>query len=489
MALHDFHFPPVCFAYMLSSQVRPSKRPPVELSPAFHGQEKNTEASVDSFEASVIQNTDEFKHLPEWQLACDVAASKSFSRSEFLPKFLLYVCAQQLAGKTDEITEQRIGIEVFQRPHGYNPGEDNIVRNYARLLRKRLTEYFDNQGVHHSLRIEIPRGGYVPHFQPGQRSAGSHLSLETKAPEPVVSETPREKSRSTVLFTSNHIGIAALAAAAFIGLLAGAVLQHAGWLPGAKQTSSAAHILWTQLFQQNRNLMIVPPDSGLGILENLTGQTVTLEEYASGKYLTANTAVPGLAPDNYNDLRGQRYTSMVGLKIASSLLQLPEFIPSRAEIRDARDMSLEDFKNSDVILIGSVHANPWVELFEKNLNFELTYTNKVDQSYIVNKEPLGAEKKIYRNGGDGNQNRTYGVIDYLPNLHNTGHVLIIQGLNMAATQAAAELLFNREAIQPVLEKARRSDGSLNRFELLIETTSIVATSPSAHIIGMRFYRS
>jgi hypothetical protein len=82
----------------------------------------------------------------EWQLALRVAASKGFCKSDLLQKFLLYVCEQQLMGNTREITEQRIGTQIFNRATDYNPGEDNIVRSYARLLRKRLDEYFEREG-------------------------------------------------------------------------------------------------------------------------------------------------------------------------------------------------------------------------------------------------------------------------------------------------------------------------------------------------------
>src|SRR5580698_10340028 len=101
---------------------------------------------------------------PEWQLACRVAGSKGFCKSEFLPRFLLYVCEQYLMGETQEITEQRIGTQIFNRSTDYNPGEDNIVRSYARLLRKRLDEYFEGEGREEPLRIVVLRGGYIPAF-------------------------------------------------------------------------------------------------------------------------------------------------------------------------------------------------------------------------------------------------------------------------------------------------------------------------------------
>jgi hypothetical protein len=58
----------------------------------------------------------------------------------------------------------RIGTQIFNRGTGYNPGEDNIVRSYARMLRKRLDEYFEDEGSEEPMRIVIPRGGYIPVF-------------------------------------------------------------------------------------------------------------------------------------------------------------------------------------------------------------------------------------------------------------------------------------------------------------------------------------
>src|SRR5580700_8452199 len=101
---------------------------------------------------------------PRWQLARRIVASKCFEKSSFLVSFLLYVCERELTGKGHEINEREIGVKALGRPKAYNPGEDNIVRNYARLLRKRLEEYFKTEGKDETLRIDIPRGHYFPVF-------------------------------------------------------------------------------------------------------------------------------------------------------------------------------------------------------------------------------------------------------------------------------------------------------------------------------------
>jgi hypothetical protein len=434
----------------------------------------------------------------EWQLACRVAASKRLSKSDLLPKFLLYVCEQQLIGSAHEITEQRIGTQIFNRATDYNPGEDNIVRSYARLLRKRLDEYFEGEGRDEPMRIIIPRGGYVPifHRRTDVQEAVSNISSSdfgnnseqvVRSNEVVdVSETTAELGETITGARWQRPWLLLLT-----GLIAGALLASVGWFAVhemlGKRARGPAHVIWTQLFQQDRNTLIVTSDSGLGVLQNITGRLVTLEDYANGSYLTDGKPVPGLGPGNLNDLRQQRYTSVVNLNITVMLTQLPEFIASRSQIRYARSITAEDLKGSNVILLGSIHTNPWVSLFDSNLNFKLKYMPEVDQSFLWNEHPLGKEQKKYLNGTAGMVNRTYGAIDYLPNLDGTGHVLILQGLNMAATQAAADILSNPEEMKPVLKQAGLPNGSLKSFELLVETSSIGATDPSARIIATRFY--
>ncbi|MEI9977574.1 MAG: hypothetical protein WDN23_01005 [Edaphobacter sp.] len=254
-----------------------------------------------------------------------------------------------------------------------------------------------------------------------------------------------------------------------------------------ERTRNFSYPIWAQLFQPNRNTIIVPADSGFGILQNLTGRLGALEEYANGSYLFDLKPVPGLSFENLSDLRQQRYTSVVDLNITAMLAQLPEFSAGHSQIRYARSITTEDLKSANAILLGSTHTNPWVSLFEKNLNFRLEYMPEVDQSFVVNEHPTGAEQMRYVNGIAGMANRTYGAIDYLPSLDGKGHVLIIQGLNMAATQAAADTLFNSNEMKPVLRQASLPNGSLRSFELLVETRSIGASAPGAQIIATRFY--
>jgi hypothetical protein len=113
-----------------------------------------------------------------------VAASAQFARSSRLRDFLLYVGNQSLKAGCPEIHEQEIGAKVFGRSLAYDRSQDNIVRVNATELRKRIDQYFANEGAHETLVLEIPRGAYRPvfHRRTLQSTGKSELALGPQFP-------------------------------------------------------------------------------------------------------------------------------------------------------------------------------------------------------------------------------------------------------------------------------------------------------------------
>jgi tetratricopeptide (TPR) repeat protein len=93
-----------------------------------------------------------------------ILASRGFSRSKSLSRFLTHIVQLTLAGDPDRLKEYCIGIEVFARGESFDPKCDTIVRTQARKLRLRLDEYYKGSGAEDSLRIVVPKGGYIPVF-------------------------------------------------------------------------------------------------------------------------------------------------------------------------------------------------------------------------------------------------------------------------------------------------------------------------------------
>jgi tetratricopeptide (TPR) repeat protein len=82
-----------------------------------------------------------------------------------LSAFLSFIVERYLSGDLSEIKEYRIGSEVYERGSAFDPRVDNIVRVEANRLRTKLREYYEKYGSADPVRIELPKGTYVPAFE------------------------------------------------------------------------------------------------------------------------------------------------------------------------------------------------------------------------------------------------------------------------------------------------------------------------------------
>jgi adenylate cyclase len=90
-----------------------------------------------------------------------ILASRCFEQAARSSKFLRFVVEQTLAGHGDRLKGYTIAIEVFGRPPDFDAQSDPLVRVEAGRLRRRLTEYYADEGRSDPLRIELPRGSYT----------------------------------------------------------------------------------------------------------------------------------------------------------------------------------------------------------------------------------------------------------------------------------------------------------------------------------------
>jgi hypothetical protein len=418
----------------------------------------------------------------EWKLVQRIVATPPFLRSAFLTNFLVYICDRKLRDRENEITEHQIGVHALGRPPAYHPGEDNVVRNYARMLRKRLEEYFAGEGRTETLRLVIPRGQYIPMFEanPPAEAEVDPTPTETSAPKPALDPIPQTSKRRFSIPT--RVSLAAVAIALCLA---------AGWLYRSHfaQPVSLYRSFWREVFNSGRATYIVTADGGIELLEDITGQEVHLPEYVNGdldKWFPHPVALK-MSDGTYFDAdRFSNYTSVADLNAVVKFLRLPETAAGHVVVRNARDMHMNDFLQSNVILLGGPHANPWVELFEPDSAFRIDFSARVDERSIVNEHPLAGEQAEYHNAADGDPYLTYAILSFLPSVDGAGHALLIQGINMAGTQAGANFVLNPSAMDPILKKARMKDGSIGRFEVVLQTKAVGASAPTAHPILERF---
>ncbi len=94
-----------------------------------------------------------------------VLTSSDLRGSPRLATFLRFVVEATLAGRAEQIKGYTIAVEALGRPPSFDPQADPIVRVEATRLRRALQSYYSHEGQDDPLRIQIPKGGYVPVFE------------------------------------------------------------------------------------------------------------------------------------------------------------------------------------------------------------------------------------------------------------------------------------------------------------------------------------
>lgn len=89
-----------------------------------------------------------------------ILASRCFEQAARSSGFLRFVVEQTLAGQGERLKGYTIAVEVFGRPPDFDAQTDPLVRVEAGRLRRRLIEYYVDEGRDNPVRLELPRGSY-----------------------------------------------------------------------------------------------------------------------------------------------------------------------------------------------------------------------------------------------------------------------------------------------------------------------------------------
>src|SRR5438477_12894850 len=99
-----------------------------------------------------------FKAEAQQSALAAVLTSRTFSKNPRLAALLEYLCLRYFRGETDAIKEYNIATDVFGRPADFDQSSDAIVRVEMHRLRKKLKEFYRDEGAEQALEIVIPSG-------------------------------------------------------------------------------------------------------------------------------------------------------------------------------------------------------------------------------------------------------------------------------------------------------------------------------------------
>ena len=94
-----------------------------------------------------------------------ILQSSEFKATDNQRKFLSFVVDETLEGRTSQLKGYTIAVDVYGRSEKFDPQMDPIVRLEAGRLRRALEHFYLTGGKNDFIRINIPKGSYVPTFQ------------------------------------------------------------------------------------------------------------------------------------------------------------------------------------------------------------------------------------------------------------------------------------------------------------------------------------
>ena len=425
------------------------------------------------------------QHLQE---ALEGAAFRGSHRSA---QFLKHIVEQSIAGSFESLKERSIGIELFGRSPSYDTGEDAIVRVTASDVRKRLLQHYGKHGATSEARLILPLGSYIPEFRRDVHGPETIGNPVVGPSEPMVTiANPQEVVAGAQIvprsqqITKRH-GV--MNWVAFGVLLVGLNVAVWGlfWRPSlAKGTEAVSILPWSTLFHNAGSIKVVTSDPNIEKIERLSGEPISLSDYANQKYIPNPGALsPEIVRFCKDFLRGD-LAPAVDTGVVARIAALAQTSSSEIDVQGARDIRLSEvYTDDNFIFLGSPRSNRWASLFNNYLDFR--FDLNAGQEIIRNVHPRSNEKSVYvPTAGGYATGQSFATISFLRNPGKNGHVLLLAGANGEGTAAAGELITNRQRLSTELKNCGVTPtGPVKYFQLLLGLNTMAGSPSDVKVIA------
>lgn len=404
--------------------------------------------------ASRIKQPLEFAGDDRWKVVHRILQSRYFVSSARLRDFLVHVTVSALMGATDEVTEQQIGIQVFQRRPGFNTSEDSIVRSQARLLRMKLSAYFASEGASEKIRIEIPKGSYMPEF------------------------SERAENRDIPSVNGNALAWAAGGMGPNGGPMHGPLLLTR-W-QGTNHSDEPSPVGVDSSFSAKKANGLSPLDIFWGPM--FTGprpMVIYSNEPFAGSYEEGFRYARTNGHQASSNPTFDHFTGVGEVQSVFYITRLFERSGVDFALKRSSLVPWDDAKQTNLIFIGSIAENPALRVLPPTEHFHLV----PGATAITNETPLPGEPKAYWRSSHP-ITRDYAILSLGTGLIPACKALVFAGLTTLGTQAAVEYACNPESVSDLLRKVG-SDGSVRPFEAILEVNITDGVPLQTQVVAVR----
>jgi hypothetical protein len=242
---------------------------------------------------------------------------------------------------------------------------------------------------------------------------------------------------------------------------------------------------WSAVLQRDRQIQVVLSDPDISTVQELLGFQISLSDYANRRYVPDTLPLEAEMRRVLRSFRGVDVAS-VDVGIALQVSELALTCSEHVKTHNARSLQLANFKTEDnYILLGSPRSNPWVGLFQDQLDFEFVYDEILKQEIIRNKRPQPGELPLYVPTAKGwETGQAFAILAFLGNPNQTGQVLLMAGTNAEGTEAAGKLATNWVLFSRTLQ-AHGIDprGPVRHFEMLLQVRTMAGSPNTLEVIA------
>jgi hypothetical protein len=394
------------------------------------------------------------------QLQLDrLLANIHFSNSKRFPSFLRFIVREELEGRGDQLKERTLGIEVFGRDASYDTTSDPIVRVTAAEIRKRIAQYYQESGHADEMRISLPPGSYIPHFD-WPRAEAAATSLEALLPIPhlpakVLPVPAATVARAPARSRGQIAGICSL----LLLLIAGGLLYY-------RSRPSALDLFWAPVLTSGDPIVVCFPQSHLNsiTLRDANDSTQQHQIQEGMGAVIVDDLRPLVSLSGLLELRHQRYT-LVGEDAAT----------------------LTDLRQGPTVFLGAFD-NAWTLRVTRGLRFR--FANDADMKHFWiedTQSPSHTRWGIDRRQQEATNNyRDYAIVARFQDPSTGKPAVIAAGIARGGTVAAGEFLTQPANMETLKAQAPKGWEGKN-MEFVLSTEIIDGKSAPPKIEAVHFW--
>ena len=418
-----------------------------------------------------------------------IVGSETFRTAPTLQLLLRFLAAKVLDERAQEIKEYTIGVEALGRRQDFDPKTDPIVRVQVYRLRQKLKEYYDLEGSQDSVLVDIPRGHYLPRFEPmSPLASGLRPITEPEHDDVFLAATaaaskPRRLPQGVLIVTTAGLALLLFAAGFWTAGYRHRIDPSAS-LRQAGLSGDPVKAFWAPLLNEDSSPIIAYADA-IFLLDDSSdlfrfrrgpadNRGAPVDPHLAHQFASNPALVAQAGPLYYDN----GYTGTGELQAVATLTALFTQMGATPIVESSYNITTDDLKQHTVILLGSPFQNVAVQQLPPSGDFLFVDPASLHDLWngrIVDTHPRSGEHSSYETERDPVTHvltADYALITFEPGVVAGHHIVDLGGLDTTGTGGAVLLATTRNGVQELtqslgLHEAAGQSGRVPTFQALV----------------------